>query len=134
MQRIGLSRDIPASDVEEDRFLLTLQVNVEDITRGAAGRDKRRDAMAMLDAQKQGIGGVRLGFIGKYIRVCNPILMPRATIQNVMCGAIGRPSLKGTGPGLIVSKRKTPSSAPVGHRPQPEKLGSAAPRISDGEL
>ncbi len=30
--------------------------------------------------------------------------MPRATIQKVMCGAILRPSLKGTRPGLTVSK------------------------------
>ncbi|KSV86062.1 hypothetical protein N181_01995 [Sinorhizobium fredii USDA 205] len=60
--------------------------------------------------------------------------MPRATIHKVMCGAIRRPPLNGTRPGLTVSKTKVPSSALVGPRPQPVKFGSAAPRVSEGEL
>ena len=70
----------------------------------------------------------------KYIRVCKPILMPRATIQKVTCGAIRRPSTKGTRPGLIVSKRYSPVTPSVGWRPQPVKAGSALPRFSSGLL
>ena len=68
------------------------------------------------------------------MRVCRPRLMPRATIQKVMCGAISRPSLNGTRPGLIVSKTHSPVSMSVALRPQPAKFGSAAPRISDGRV
>ena len=60
--------------------------------------------------------------------------MPRATIQTVMCGAISRPSGNGTRPGLIVSKTHSPVSMSVALRPQPEKFGSAVPRVSAGEL
>jgi hypothetical protein len=38
------------------------------------------------------------------MRVFSPMLMPRATIHRLMCGAIGRPVRPVTLPGLMVSK------------------------------
>ena len=38
------------------------------------------------------------------MRVLRPMLIPRATIQKLICGAMGLPRRVSTGPGLTVSK------------------------------
>ena len=60
----------------------------------------------------------------------SPMLMPRATIQRLTCGAMGAPCRPLTAPGFTVSKRRSPVSGSVAPRPQPRNSSAAAPESS----
>ena len=96
-------------------------MDVETIGVAIAWRNEGRDPDLVFDAGQHRIFGVRLFLVAEiHARLDRPRLMPRATIQKVMCGAISRPSLNGTRPGLIVSKTNSPLSMLArGLRPQP---------------
>ena len=85
----------------------------------AAVHGPRNERRAILDAGEDGITGVRLLLVRKYIRVSAALSRPRAKTISTRCGASARPTL----PGLTVMNENRPSAS---HRPTPSEVASVA--------
>ena len=95
-------------NIEEHRLALALQMDVECVDGGAVAhldrgaiRVLRRSGCSMMFST--GSSAFAASSSPKYMRVARPMLMPRAAIQKLMCGAIAlRPLRPTTLPGLMV--------------------------------
>ena len=106
---------LTASAVEEDRLAGALQDDVPLEQRPAARalRDQGAAPRRVDEAQREVARRCR-GSSGKYIRVTSRRMRPRANTDTARCGACGRPSGPGTGPGLMVCEPEAARRRPWG--------------------